>query len=343
MGVVKKTIIEFLLVLAVGAALGFGLNPWRGSNRIKLRNDYHPDLTAVVAAARAKADQAAGEEHSITDTENTKTESAAESKEQEIDPPEPVVPPDEPSREKAKAPDHPYQEISFKEVEEVFFDPGSELGVNVFIDARNDIEFAKGHIPGALQCDRYRLDEYIDAVLEAARVKADQAAGEERSIPNARNTETDSAGASDGREIDPPEPVVPPQQLSGKKAKQPDHPYQEMSFEEAADIYEDPNTELGVNVFIDARNDGDFVAGHIVGALQCDRYRIEDYIDEVMEAARQAEKVIIYCNGGQCDDSKAVCGELIQRGIPFYNVFLYSGGWEQWKANMMPSDTGGVE
>ena len=224
MGVVKKTIIEFLLVLVAGAALGFGLNPWRSSDQIILTKDYFPDLTAVVEEARAKAEQSAADKNALADTEKNET-------------------------------------------------------------------------------------------------------------PN-------DASASTKSQAPPAEPV---QEAAVKETKHADHPYQNMTFDEAADIYEDPNTELGVNVFIDARNDGDFVAGHIVGALQCDRYRIEDYIDEVMEAARQAEKVIIYCNGGQCDDSKFLCGELIQRGIPYDNVFLYSGGWEEWIANKMPYDGEGTE
>ena len=157
------------------------------------------------------------------------------------------------------------------------------------------------------------------------------------------NTKTDSADESKDQEIDPPQPVVPPGEPSREKAKAPDHPYQEISFKEVEEVFFDPGTELGVNVFIDARNDDAFAEGHIPGALQCDRYRLDEYIDAVLEAASQADKVIIYCNGGQCDDSKAVCGELIQRGIPFYNVFLYSGGWEEWIANEMQYDTGGGE
>ena len=224
MGVVKKTIIEFLLVLAVGAALGFGLNPWRGSDRIKLGEDYFKDYSAVIAEAQAKAGQ--------------------------------------------------------------------------------------------------------PAVEESPLAKADEA--ESR----------DDASARDERPIAPPKP---PQEDVPKETKHADHPYHDMTFDEAADIYEDPDTELGVYVFIDARNDDAFAEGHIPGALQCDRYRIEDYIDEVMEAAIQAEKVIVYCNGGDCPDSKALCGELIERGIPYDHVFLYSGGWEEWIANTMPYDEGGVE
>lgn len=226
MGVVKKTIMEFFLVLAVGAALGFGLNPWRGSDRITLTEDYFKDYSAVVVEARKKAGQSAVEEGSPT----------------EID-----------------------------------------------------------------------------------------------------KTQADNGGALEEPKIDPAKPVAPPEKQPVKKTKHADHPYKDMTFDEAADIYEDPNTELGVNVFIDARDDDAFAEGHIPGALQCDRYRLDEYIDEVMEAAMQAEKVIIYCNGGQCDDSKFLCGELIQRGIPYKHVFLYSGGWEEWIANTMPFDEGGVE
>lgn len=246
MGVVKRTIVEFLLVLVVAAALGFGFNPIRGRDEIKLTNDYFPDYKAIAAQAKKQP----GEKRETTPPQN------------------PAKPAVEPARE----------------------------------DGRTA-----------------------------------------RTRPSDESPTADPPMDESSAAVDPPSDDLDPPSDDEDDTSEPDHPFQEMTFDEAADVYEDPNTELGVNVFIDARNDAAFAAGHVPGAIQCDRYRLDEYIDTVMMAAEQAEKVIVYCNGGQCDDSKALCGELIQRGIPYHRIFLYSGGWEEWKSNLMPYDTGGVD
>ena len=119
-----------------------------------------------------------------------------------------------------------------------------------------------------------------------------------------------------------------------------DHEYQDVSFADAVAIFEDSNTELGVNIFIDARNDAAYEEGHIPGAIQADHYRLEDYIDNVLAFAEGAEKILVYCNGGNCEDSILVCGDLIEFDIAYENIFLFSGGWKAWTGGNMPVATG---
>ncbi|MEK6798764.1 MAG: rhodanese-like domain-containing protein [Planctomycetota bacterium] len=125
-----------------------------------------------------------------------------------------------------------------------------------------------------------------------------------------------------------------------KPALGPQHPYQEMDFEQVADAFKDRATLQGLNVFVDARDDTHFAEGHIPGAVQCYPYEVQRYLDEVLTRANGAEKVIVYCNGGDCEDSIFACRELIEAGIPSEAVYLYPGGWEEWTEKKMPAAAG---
>ncbi len=130
-----------------------------------------------------------------------------------------------------------------------------------------------------------------------------------------------------------PRPVEP-----RKAAKQ--HDYQEIGFNDVVAVFEDPMTESGLNVFVDARNDNLFAQGHIPGAVQCDPYQVHLYIDDVLARTNGVDKVIVYCGGGECEDSIFMCRELIEAGVPEDAIYLFAGGWEEWLANDMPVSQG---
>jgi 3-mercaptopyruvate sulfurtransferase SseA len=124
------------------------------------------------------------------------------------------------------------------------------------------------------------------------------------------------------------------------KDKHSEHPYQVVTFEELAEVFGDPDRENGLYVFVDARSEEAFAEGHIEGALRCDPYSAETCIDRVLDYACGADKVIIYCNGGDCEDSIFMCRELVDAGYPIEHIALYSGGWEEWEHKAMPTATG---
>ncbi|UCF33135.1 MAG: rhodanese-like domain-containing protein [Phycisphaerales bacterium] len=119
-----------------------------------------------------------------------------------------------------------------------------------------------------------------------------------------------------------------------------DHPFQKITLEEVASIFCDPSTEQGVNIFLDARSDALFEEGHIPGAIQCDRYRFEEYIDTVVPACQTAEKIIVYCHGGDCEDSILLCCDLMDADVPYDRLCVFAGGWTEWKDNQMPVEEG---
>jgi rhodanese-related sulfurtransferase len=119
-----------------------------------------------------------------------------------------------------------------------------------------------------------------------------------------------------------------------------EHPFQEISFEEVVKAFKDPDTASGLNVFVDARNPESFESGHVPGAIHCDPYNVEPYLDDVVAAAIGASKVIVYCNGGDCEDSIFMCRELVEADVPYEAVYLYAGGWKEWSAKGMPIEEG---
>ncbi len=129
----------------------------------------------------------------------------------------------------------------------------------------------------------------------------------------------------------------------GGAAKHLQHDYQEISFEEVVEIWKDLRTAQGLNIFVDARKADLFNEGHIPGAVHCDSYEPEGSIDNVVARAGGVERVIVYCGGGDCEDSVFMCRELIEAGVPNEALFLYAGGWSEWTAKRMPVSTASEE
>ena len=109
-----------------------------------------------------------------------------------------------------------------------------------------------------------------------------------------------------------------------------------VSFDEARETFDDPSTEMGFCMFVDARNRDEYNNGHIPGALLVDHYRLEKYLPDALPLIKQAERLMLYCEGGDCEDSFFLAQALIIRGVDPDKLFIFKGGWEQWEANDMP-------
>ena len=142
--------------------------------------------------------------------------------------------------------------------------------------------------------------------------------------------------------IDAPSVVVPDE--AGVREDQPaepdqpssKHPYQVVCFDKTTAIFKDRYTESGANVFIDCRSRELYEEGHIPGAIHADHYRFEEYCDNVLAAVEGADRVITYCEGGDCEDSIFMCANLVELGVPYDKIYLCPGGWEEWSKNDMP-------
>jgi rhodanese-related sulfurtransferase len=109
---------------------------------------------------------------------------------------------------------------------------------------------------------------------------------------------------------------------------------------EVAKLFADPKRGQGLVVFIDARDDEHYLAGHIPGAYQLDHYHPENYLAVVLPACQVAEQVVVYCKGGSCEDSEQTAIFLRDAGVLKEKLFVYAGGFDEWTANNMPIEIG---
>ena len=110
---------------------------------------------------------------------------------------------------------------------------------------------------------------------------------------------------------------------------------------QVAQLFEDPRSQQELIVFIDARNDEHYMAGHIPGAYQFDHYHPDKYLSAVIPACQQAQQIVVYCKGGECEDSEFAALMLRDSvGIAKEKLFVYAGGITDWEAAGHPLEIG---
>jgi len=81
---------------------------------------------------------------------------------------------------------------------------------------------------------------------------------------------------------------------------------------------------------IDARNEHEFAEGHLPKARNIFAMEFQQYIPELIGMNKDI-RIIVYCGGGQCELSHELSNNLI--GLGFKKVYIYLGGWDDWKKN----------
>ena len=118
-----------------------------------------------------------------------------------------------------------------------------------------------------------------------------------------------------------------------------EHGLQTVSSNEVRALFTDTRYEQGLFVFVDARDDQHYAAGHIPGAWQFNHYRPEQYLPSVLPVCLSAQKIIVYCTGGACEDSEFAAMMLRDAGIGRENLFVYAGGMAEWETSGLPIET----
>lgn len=116
--------------------------------------------------------------------------------------------------------------------------------------------------------------------------------------------------------------------------------FQALYHWEVVEIFNSPYRTDGLYVVIDARTEQQYRDGHIPGAYHLDHYYLDQTIGKVLEACGIADKIVVYCNGGDCEDSELVLGDLLEKGIPFDKLWIYAGGFSMWMSQGMQYETG---
>jgi len=84
-------------------------------------------------------------------------------------------------------------------------------------------------------------------------------------------------------------------------------------------------------IIIDTRREGDFLQGHIPGAINIFSYDAENVVIERILYLPKNKTLILYCDGGSCDLSHRLATLLENFG--YEKFYLYEGGWEEWSKN----------
>jgi rhodanese-related sulfurtransferase len=105
-------------------------------------------------------------------------------------------------------------------------------------------------------------------------------------------------------------------------------------------IFRDPRREQELFVFVDARDEAHYEAGHVPGAFLFNHYRAENYLATLLPVCQTAEKIVVYCNGGNCEDSEFAATILSDAGVPKDKMWVYPGGFGEWITNGLPVETG---
>jgi len=110
-------------------------------------------------------------------------------------------------------------------------------------------------------------------------------------------------------------------------------------------LYQDPRYQQELVIFIDARDDRHYQEGHVPGAYQFDPWRKDNYLPTVLPVCMTAQQIVVYCNGGDCDDSQVAAvelrnAELQNAGVPSDKFFVYGGGMTEWITNQLPVEIG---
>jgi rhodanese-related sulfurtransferase len=142
--------------------------------------------------------------------------------------------------------------------------------------------------------------------------------GETLPVARAKTNRTEVATAGTNSTIDP---VVVRLKEKG---------LQVVTGEQASELFHNPLYQQGAIIFIDARNDEHYQAGHIPGAYQFDNYHPENYMGTVFPLCQSAQKIVVYCNGGNCEDSQFAALTLRDAQIPNDKLFVYTGGITEW-------------
>jgi rhodanese-related sulfurtransferase len=115
---------------------------------------------------------------------------------------------------------------------------------------------------------------------------------------------------------------------------------QPIDHAQAERLFHDPRCQQGVVVFVDAREEASFTRGHIPGAFPLDRYHPEKDLAADLTSCQNADLVVVYCEGGDCEDAEYTALLLRDAGVPAQKLLVYGGGFDDWSASHLPLEQG---
>lgn len=155
-------------------------------------------------------------------------------------------------------------------------------------------------------------------------------------------------GTEPAEEVEAAEPATAAQQTDTPDAGLDPHLVERLAskglvgigFDEAVEVWESELRLRGAILFVDARNDDDYQEGHIPGAWQLDHYRPDRNLGELLPMLPGTMQIVVYCTGGDCEDSESAALLLQQFGADASTMQVYVGGITEWREKGMSVEVG---
>jgi rhodanese-related sulfurtransferase len=115
----------------------------------------------------------------------------------------------------------------------------------------------------------------------------------------------------------------------------PDRPWVEIGGDEAAELHREGAP------FLDARRTSVYAEGHIGGARSLPIWEstVDDGIKRLFDEGTDVNApLVVYCSGGDCEDSHMLAQKL--HGYGFNNALVYTGGFPDWEKRGLPVEKG---
>ena len=115
----------------------------------------------------------------------------------------------------------------------------------------------------------------------------------------------------------------------------PDRPWVEIGGNEAAELHREGAP------FLDARRTSVYADGHIGGARSLPIWEstVDDGIKRLFDEGTDVNApLVVYCSGGDCEDSHMLAQKL--HGYGFNNALVYTGGFPDWEKRGLPVERG---
>lgn len=100
--------------------------------------------------------------------------------------------------------------------------------------------------------------------------------------------------------------------------------YKNVTFTQVQKMIDNPNF-----IIIDARRDEEYEKAHIDNAINIFPYISEDVLFEKALQLPEDKRIIVYCEGGDCDSSHKLV-QFLKDVIGLEHVYIYSDGWDDW-------------
>ncbi|MEE2918400.1 MAG: rhodanese-like domain-containing protein [Candidatus Neomarinimicrobiota bacterium] len=88
-------------------------------------------------------------------------------------------------------------------------------------------------------------------------------------------------------------------------------------------------------LFVDARDDAYYTAGHIQGALK--NAFLMELIFSIEAIQEKNAPLVVYCGDPGCGDSEDLAYDLQDSG--FNKLYVFKGGWLEWSKAEYPSES----